>query len=80
MSKCEPDDKLIDSIRIRGVAIPVRVIIKDNKYVCVDGQKRLSACALLGKEEEKFLQIPIMILNDFSKSGSSYWGNTQNHH
>ena len=71
---------LLDSIRKRGIAIPVQVNRRDNLYECVDGNRRLSACKILGKENDKFLRIPVMILNDFSKSGSSFWGNTQNHH
>ena len=71
---------LLDSIRQRGVAIPVQVNRKDGSYECVDGSRRLTACEILGKEDQKFLRIPVMILNDFSKSGSSFWGNTKNHH
>jgi ParB-like chromosome segregation protein Spo0J len=72
--------ELTASIRIRGVAIPVQVKKRDGYYECVDGRRRLSACALLSREDPKYARIPIMILNDFSKSGSSFWGNTQNHH
>lgn len=71
---------LLDSIRKRGIAIPVQVKKRDGYYECADGRKRLSACALLQKEDSRFKRIPIVILNDFSKSGSSFWGNTQNHH
>lgn len=72
--------ELLDSIRQRGIAIPVQVKQRNGYYECEDGNKRLSACAFLAKEDAKFTRIPIMILNDFSKSGSSFWGNTQNHH
>lgn len=78
-AQCEPGE-LIDSIRQRGIAIPVQVKKRDGFYECVDGRKRLSACEILAKEDPKYARIPIMILNDFSKSGSSFWGNTQNHH
>jgi ParB-like chromosome segregation protein Spo0J len=78
--KEEDPQALLESIRNRGVAIPVQVNQRDGYYECVDGNKRLSACALLAKKDKKFKRIPIMILNDFSKSGSSFWGNTQNHH
>lgn len=76
----EVDPVLLKSIQERGIAIPVRVRRTESGYECVDGRKRLSACAELAVREERFLQIPIMILNDFSKSGSSFWGNTQNKH
>ena len=72
--------ELLESIRTRGIAIPVRVEVVENGYRCMDGKKRLSACAVLGKEDPKFLNIPVMLLNDFSKAGSAYWGNTQNQH
>lgn len=74
------EESLKESIHKRGIAIPVKVRKEEDHYVCVDGNKRLSVCADLAQENEKFLRIPIMILNDFSKAGSAYWGNTQNKH
>ena len=73
-------ERLIDSIRQRGIAIPVQVNRTDHGYVCVDGNVRLSACEILRKEDERFARIPVMILNDYSKAGSAFWGNTQNRH
>ena len=75
----DPGD-LTASIRIRGIAIPVQVNVTEDGYECVDGSRRLSACAALIGEDERFRRIPVMILNDYSKAGSSYWGNTQNRH
>lgn len=78
---CEEDPgTLLDSIAKRGIAIAVQVREKDGYYECVDGRKRLSACQILMKKNPKFRRIPIMITNDFSKAGSAFWGNTQNHH
>lgn len=72
---------LLSSIETRGVAIPVQVNrTNDGTYECVDGNARLSACAILAKKDKRFRRIPIMILNDYSKAGSSFWGNTQNKH
>ncbi len=76
----EVDAAFVDSIRTRGIAIPVRVNESDHGYECQDGRKRLSAAAILAAEDSKFSRIPIMILNDFKKAGSGFWGNTQNHH
>lgn len=73
-------NELFESIKQRGIAIPVRVNVVDDRFICVDGHKRLSICKRLSVENEKFNRIPVMILNDFSKSGSSFWGNTQNKH
>lgn len=72
--------KLLDSIAARGIAIPVHVNVTEDGYECADGHKRLSACAVLAERDERFLNIPVMILNDYSKAGSAFWGNTQNHH
>jgi ParB-like chromosome segregation protein Spo0J len=77
--KTDPGE-LLNSIKQRGIAIPVQVKKRDGYYECADGNKRLSACEILAEEDPRFNRIPIMILNDFSKSGSSFWGNTQNHH
>ena len=71
---------LIASIRERGIAIPVKVNVTDGGFVCIDGNKRLSAAAILATEDSKFRNIPVMIANDFSKAGSAYWGNTRNRH
>ena len=77
----EISDFLLQSIEIRGIAIPVHVrSIEENRYECIDGKKRLTAAKKLSEKDAKFRRIPVMIMNDFSKAGSSFWGNTQNHH
>lgn len=78
--ECEVSDAFIDSIRKRGIAIPVRVRIEENGYVCTDGNKRLTAAGILAAEDRKYARIPIMIMNDFTKAGSAFWGNTRNKH
>lgn len=74
------DDKLIDSISKRGIAIAVHVYKYDDKYKCIDGNKRISAMKVLSEIDDKYRRIPVLILNDYSKAGSSFWGNTQNKH
>ncbi len=71
---------LLESIAKRHIAIPVQVNAVEGGYVCVDGNRRLSACAILCETDSSFRKIPVMILNDYSKAGSAYWGNTQNKH
>lgn len=71
---------LTESIRRRGIAIPVHVRKTDRGYVCADGNKRLTAAEILAEEDERFRRVPVMIVNDFSKAGSAFWGNTQNRH
>lgn len=72
--------ELYESIATRGIAIPIKVEVKEDGFLCVDGKKRLTIAKQLAKENPKFNRIPIMITNDFSKSGSAFWGNTQNKH
>ncbi|WP_108775808.1 ParB N-terminal domain-containing protein [Lactimicrobium massiliense] len=71
---------LTESIRMHGMAIAVQVNVTEHGYVCVDGRRRLSACAILAKQDPKFSRIPVVLMNDYSRAGSSFWGNTQNLH
>ena len=71
---------LTESIRTHGMAIAVQVNVTEHGYVCVDGRRRLSACAILAKHDPKFSRIPVVLMNDYSRAGSSFWGNTQNLH
>ncbi|MCR5449110.1 MAG: ParB N-terminal domain-containing protein [Solobacterium sp.] len=77
---CSVSEDLVSSIRQRGVAIAVKVNETEEGYECVDGRKRLSACRTLAQEDQRFQAVPVMILNNFTKAGSAYWGNTQNRH
>ncbi|MCI5723825.1 MAG: ParB N-terminal domain-containing protein [Erysipelotrichaceae bacterium] len=74
------DKELLDSIAKRGVAIAVQVNALEDGYECIDGNKRLTACAILAQQNDKYAMVPVMILNDYSKAGSAFWGNTQNKH
>ena len=76
----DPGEELIESIHKRGIAIPVHVNRTDHGYVCVDGRKRLTACRILAAEDPSFQKVAVMLMNDYSKAGSTYWGNTLNHH
>lgn len=71
---------LLDSIRTRGIAVPVQCNKTEDGYECVDGCRRLSALAVLAAENPAFSRVQILILNDYSKAGSSFWGNTRNRH
>lgn len=71
---------LLDSIAKRGVAIPVQVNVRDGYYECTDGRRRLSACRILCADDQKFRRIPVMLMNDYSKAGSGFWGDTRNKH
>ncbi|MBR2825502.1 MAG: ParB N-terminal domain-containing protein [Solobacterium sp.] len=76
----DPGERLINSISKRGIAIPVRVTQIENGYLCLDGHKRLSACRELANQNPKFLRIPVLIVNNYSKAGVTIWGNTKNQH
>ncbi|MDY3931064.1 MAG: ParB N-terminal domain-containing protein [Erysipelotrichaceae bacterium] len=76
----EDPGNLTESIRTHGMAIAVQVNVTEHGYVCVDGRRRLSACAILAKQDPKFSRIPVVLMNDYSRAGSSFWGNTQNLH
>ncbi|WP_442881314.1 hypothetical protein [Anaerorhabdus sp.] len=54
-------------------------MINDEGIYCVDGHKRCSACQILEETENREIEVNCMITNDFSKSGSTYWG-ARNHH
>ncbi len=77
----EPEDPgaLLDSVRIRGVAIPVHVVRNGERFVCVDGRKRLTACERLRNEKPGVDRVPIFIKGDYSKAGCAFWG-AKNHH
>ena len=67
-------ESLIESIAKRGVAIAVQVNVHDDYYECLDGNKRLTACKILSLQDKKFEMVPVMIMNDYSKAGSAFWG------
>ena len=68
----EDPGRLVDSIKVRGVAIPVAVDRTEHGYCCVDGRKRLTACLRLSKEDPRFARIPVVLMNDYSKAGSGF--------
>lgn len=68
---------LFDSIKEKGILIPVRVNFENNEYICIDGNKRLSVIKdLYGDDRD----VDVVIVNNYQKAGSAYWGNTRNKH
>ena len=51
-----------------------------SKYIRPYQAIRRTAAALLAAEDERFARIPVVLMNDYSKAGSAYWGNTRNRH
>ncbi|MFV0552597.1 MAG: ParB/Srx family N-terminal domain-containing protein [Anaerorhabdus sp.] len=78
-NQVQVNQDLIMSIAQRGIIIPIKVMINDEGIYCVDGHKRCSACQILEETENREIEVNCMITNDFSKSGSTYWG-AHNHH
>lgn len=72
-------NELIESIEQRGISIPVKVKFNGDTYECIDGHKRCSACLILSNRQNKEMEIYCAISNDFSKSGSNYWGARNTH-
>ncbi len=70
---------LLDSIRDRGIAIPVHVVRNNDRFICVDGNKRLTACRILQNEKPGLARVPVFIKGDYSKAGCAFWG-SKNHH
>ena len=70
---------MLDSIRVRGIAIPVKVEHDGTGYRCVDGHTRLTAAKMLLNEKTGIERIPVFICKDFTKAGSAFWG-AKNHH
>ena len=75
---CEYSDALRDSLLRMGQGFPIHVKLKDNKYVCIDGHKRLSAISdILKKDPEHSLKnIKILIVNKARTES----GTAKNHH
>ena len=73
-------EELKQSLKNRGVAIAIKVRVTDDGYECVDGHKRLTILEELAKDDDRFGHVACTLVNDFSKAGSAYWGNTQNKH
>lgn len=79
-NEVEITSDLIESIEARGIVLPVKVeCLEEGTYRCVDGHKRCCACKVLEDKLNKEIEVFCMLTNDFSKSGSTYWG-ARNHH
>ena len=73
-------EELKKSIINRGIAIAIKVKVTEDGYECVDGHKRCTILEELSLLDKKYEKVACTLVNDFSKAGSAYWGNTQNRH
>jgi len=69
------DQALVASIKRVKIQIALKIKLTSTGYECVDGNKRLSII----NDYQLDFKIPCLLVNDFSKQGSSYWG-AMNHH
>ena len=75
----EEPGEILESVRKRGIAIPVAVVKAGNRYRCIDGRKRLTAAKRLQTIKTGIERIPVAIHQDHSRAGNAFWG-AKNHH
>ena len=75
----EEPGELLESIRQRGIAIPVAVVKEGDRYRCIDGRKRLTAAKRLINKKAGIERIPVAVHQDHSHAGNAFWG-AKNHH
>lgn len=81
-NKTEYTQSLYESIKRIGLSFPLKITIKDDKYYCVDGNKRLSAINDILKNEngyDKLSKINIIIVNDGSTRSNDCWRSRNTH-
>ena len=52
------DQNLYDSVMRIGFSFPIQLIIKDNKYLCLDGHKRLSVLQDILEKNQQIRRLP----------------------
>lgn len=73
--KKDYSESLYESIKRIGLSFPVKVIIKDDKYYCQDGHKRLSAIWDMINEDiyAKRRKINIIVMNNGNSRSNDCW-------
>lgn len=73
--KKDYSESLYESIKRIGLSFPVKVIIKDDKYYCQDGHKRLSAILDMINEDiyAKRRKINIIVMNNGNSRSNDCW-------
>lgn len=84
LSQIEPvsqqvDEALLDSLRKRGLAFPIKVTITKMGYRCVDGKKRLAALQQLALESKQPLTVQVVVVQEGRSMDSGYWGPRNQH-
>lgn len=68
-------ESMYESIKRIGLSFPVKVIIEDDKYYCIDGHKRLSAIMDMKEDEiyAKRRKINIIVMNNGNSRSNDCW-------
>ena len=68
-------DSMYESIKRIGLSFPIKVIIKDDKYYCLDGHKRISAIHEMINEDiyQKRRKINIVVMNNGNNRSNDCW-------
>jgi hypothetical protein len=74
-TKTDYSNDLMESVSRAKIQFAIKVKVDGDKYICLDGNKRLSIVNDLNLD----ISIPVVLTNDFSKQGSTFWG-AMNHH
>jgi len=68
-------ESLKSSISRIKIQIALKVKVVEDGYLVIDGHKRMTVINDLNLD----INIPCLLINDFEKQGSTYWG-SMNHH
>ncbi|MCR1960512.1 hypothetical protein CWE04_00815 [Thomasclavelia cocleata] len=68
-------DSMYESIKRIGLSFPIKVIIKNDKYYCQDGHKRISAINKMINEDiyQKRRKINIVVMNNGNSRSNDCW-------
>lgn len=73
--KKEYTNSMYESIKRIGLSFPIKVIIKNNRYYCQDGHKRICAISNMINEDEyqKRRKINIVVMNNGNSRSNDCW-------
>lgn len=75
-------DNLYQSILRIGFSFPIKVILMNNTYICVDGHKRLSALRDILKENPQYKRgnkVNVIIENNGNTRSNDCWRGRNTH-
>lgn len=73
-TQVEISDVLYESVKRIGLSFPIKVNVLDEGYICIDGNKRLTALERLGKSK-----VLAIVLNNGNNRSNDCWRG-RNHH